>query len=242
MKKATLALLGLTTLISSAYADQFKTIKEDISLTNYEANISYPTFFSNSIPAYSTINKNIRDGLIQYGCATSEEELADDDRAASLGYYYDASAKVVGLNRRYVGLEITYSDYCGGAHPNYGTYNLTFDSKTGESVMVREEIPLQNVYSDESEAYRAELAEIMYNEMKRQGKKSECYDDLSKSEAIENMTWDYPSISGLARFKKVIIRTSPAHANAVCGTSVRVSYNKVKKYIKSGSILHKWLK
>lgn len=229
---------------AAAAADQFKTVTENLSSKNYESSIDYPVFFENSIPAYAKINETLKAQLKEYGCAP------EDAAESEMTYDYTAVARVIGLNKNYVGIEVSSSSFCGGAHPNYGTYGMTFDSNTGELVDIEQEIPQQHYGDDttpeEYDLYQNKLATLIYNNLKAaaffEGEDAGCFDGLSKEETISEIAMMWPYVSGLAKDKKVVLRTSPAHVMAVCELSVRVPYDDVKNLIAPKSKLHKWLK
>lgn len=242
--------IALALLISaaSASADQFKTVSKDISSTNYIASISYPQLLNPSVPAYKKINKNVVTNLTESGC--DAEYAAESENTQD----YYGSARIVALNQLYVGFEVTHSSYCGGAHPNYGTYHLTFDAQTGKEVDMHNEVPAQNfdgdINWDEFGKYQEELAEIIYKNMdlvkmdySDEGFESDCLSsEDGKTAAIEQIVMLFPTISGLAKDKKVIIGTSPAHVATVCAFSIRVPFSEVKKYFKKDGKVAQWLK
>ncbi|MBY0314663.1 MAG: DUF4163 domain-containing protein [Bdellovibrionales bacterium] len=238
-----LSLLCALVVAASASADQFKTVTEEFSQPKSQAEISYPVFFENSVPAFQKINADIVTHLKESSCGPvfeGEEEWRE--------YSYNVTTRVVGLNQKYIGLEMTYDIDCGGAHPNFGFYNRTYNSQTGEVVDMGTEIPLQDFENEDwqaQEQYRKELAAIMYNNLGQLTDKDwepSCYEGMNKQETIEQIEQFWPYVSGLAKDKKVIIRLSPPHVATPCGFAVRVSYSEVQKYLAPNSILHTWLK
>jgi hypothetical protein len=228
-----------------AQADQFKTVLEDASFgfQDYDAEIAYPKFFSNSIPSYNSINEQLKENLLMGGCISATDSQADVSDQSTSGMSYDARARVVGLNKRYVGIEVMANDYCGGAHPNHYASHYTFVSSTGEMINMDAEVPAAKYDHVDNELLKEKLSALIYNQIQAEGRLSDrCYEGLSKQEALESIQMDYPMISGLAKRKQVILSTSPAHANGPCREIVRVPYTKVKSLIKAGSILHKLLK
>lgn len=235
----------LLTLSLGAQADQFKTVSQDASLgfKNYDATISFPKFFSNSIPAHTLINAQIESNMLMNGCISGNETQDDVNEFAPNGMSYDATARVVGLNKKYVGIEVTASDYCGGAHPNHYTAHYTFDSNTGAMVNMDKEIPASKYDHADNDLLRVKLSKLIVEQIIIEKRTDDgCFEGQTKKEMVESINMDYPMISGLARGKQVIISTSPAYANTPCKETVRVPYAKVKSLIKSGSILHKLLK
>jgi hypothetical protein len=235
----------LLTLSLGAQADQFKTVTEDASLgfANYDAKIAYPKFFSNSIPAFATINEQLKESLLANGCVSGDETQEEVSEFAPHGMSYGATARVVGLNKRYVGIEVNANDYCGGAHPNHYTAHYTFDSNTGSMINMDKEIAAAKYDHADNRLLKVKLSKLILSNIESENRLQDgCYEGLTKSEMLEAIQMDYPMISGLARGKQVIISTSPAHANGPCKEIVRVPYTKVKGLINSGSILHKILK
>jgi hypothetical protein len=234
--------LVITVAALNASADQYKTVTKDLSSKNYQSSISYPEFNASSIPAYVAINANLVNTLISYGCDVEEAATSE------FGQDYNASATVVALNQNYVGIEVIDESYCGGAHPNSSSYNVTYNSKTGAFLNMSEEFPQQdfsvdNVDWDKLSAFQATLAKIMYKYRKLdKSADPSCFENQSKKEYIDQLASLSPAISGLAKGKTVVIKTFPPHVAAVCTSSVRVPYSEIKSFLKKDSILHTWLK
>ena len=236
-----ITILTLSILLgNSAIADQFKTVSIDQESDDYSFHISYPEFFSNSAPAFRKINQQVKDMLVEYGCGEGPEQ-------GQPGFYYEAHARVVGLNRRYIGLEIGMSMYCGGAHPNHGTYNMTYDAKTGEPLHIGSEFglfpwdhPERN--DGKVEAIHKKFAVIIAKQIDSSTDEKGCYADMSQAEIVEMFEMWYPGPSGLARGKQVVLSISPPHVAGACQISVRVNYNQVKHLLSKNSFLHRWLK
>jgi hypothetical protein len=238
-------LLLLTTSIFASHSKQYKIVTEDASFgfKDYLAQITYPSLLPSSVTAYKKINQSLRDELLTSGCVSGNETQAELDEYAPNGMDYEASVKVIALNKDYVGLEVMSSSYCGGAHPNYGTYNYTYNSKTGKLINMRSEVPISEYDHQGNELYTIALSKVVLGKLILEGRHDNgCYEDSTINEALESIQMAYPTITGLTSDKQVIISTSPAHANMPCRESVKVSYQMVKKYIKAGSILHKILK
>lgn len=236
--------------MSSAFAEQFKTVTKDYSSKNYDSTFKYPVLLQNSVAkAADKINKNFLQSLIDKGCGGDEEPTAE------ISFNYDISSRIVALNASYVGYEVSYDDYCGGAHPNNGTYNVTYNAVSGEEINMDQEVPVQS-YDNISnpngsfDKYQEELAKIMYANLKTatldMTDESSLEDCLGlkdgKKAVIDQLVTMFPMISGLAKNKEVIIRTYPAHVMAICGLSVRVPFSKVEKYFKKDSVVRPWLK
>lgn len=226
---------------SSFAADKFVTKRDSSQRTEiYKKVITYPLLFSNSVPAFAKINTQINEILERFGC--QEFETATEIEP----YLYDVFARIIGLNDYYVGIEVKVNIDCDAPHhPALGYYHLVFDSKNGELIEMNDHLPYQTFNPDKPEMivqYQKELAEIIYDEMKSSGSlRHSCYNNISKEEAILYIEYDYPEISGLARFKNVVIKTSPTLENQDCREILRVTYDKVKQYIQEDSQLHNWL-
>lgn len=220
---------------ASAFAAQFKTVTEDVSYSSYSASITYPVLLSNSVPGYKAINEQVRTYLIENGCDTEEPIQPNMD--------YDANAKIIALNKKYVGYEVDVGSYCGGAHPNYDTYNMTFDSQTGAAVDLEKEIPIQATeMSPEYHEFQSQLAILLYNNFDMKSHAQECFEDATKEEVLQQIKDFFPLITGLAANKKVVVRIYPPHVATVCAFSVRVNYDDVKKYLNPEGSFQKWLK
>ena len=227
---------------SSCYAaDKFVTKRDSSHRTEtYNKVITYPLLFSNSVPAYDEINTQVNDILEGFGCQDLETATEQEP------YLYDVFARIIGLNDYYVGIEVKVNIDCDAPHhPALGYYHLVFDSKNGDLIEMNDHLPYQTFNPDEPEMivqYQKELAEIIYDEMKSSGTlKRSCYSNVSKEDAIQFIEYDYPEISGLARFQNVVIKTSPTIENQDCREILRVTYDKVKQYIQKDSQLHSWL-
>ncbi|MCC2679773.1 MAG: hypothetical protein K0R29_2349 [Pseudobdellovibrio sp.] len=219
------------------------TVEEDISETNSTQKITWDRLADVGSSALAKVNATVRADLVESACGASEEP----DRS----YDYDATAKVIELNDKYIAYTVTSSSYCGGAHPNYGTYHLTFDAKTGEKLDLGKEVPLQNydgdnVDWDARDKYQQELAEIMLREAKASNstaiKDTECYEDLSDAEVVEQIKSFWPSISGLAPGNKVMTSTSPPHVATPCQFDLPVPLEAVEKFLAPDSKIKELLK
>ena len=90
--------------------------------------------------------------------------MAEEDYAASLGedgwdflgYSSDISAKVTRADDAVLSFEITFSDYTGGAHGNYGTGGRNYSTKTGELIAFDD-------ISEDYEAFHATALDYMLN-------------------------------------------------------------------------------
>lgn len=239
MKKTIIA-LSLATVSTATIASPWKIITEDASfgIENYEAKIQYPKIKRVSwVWASKTISKNIKANLMEYGCLGEGETV--DEYGAS-GMDYEATAAIIGLNKNYVGIKVNFNSYCGGAHPNHGTYFLSYNSMTGEEIKMDEEVPGNNYDNLQREEVSLALAEIILDNSDMD---SECLAGENREENIREIAdFQSPKISGIAKDKMVVISTNVAHAMKPCEVSLRVPYSSVKSFIKSGSILHKILK
>jgi len=219
------------------------TVEEDISETNSTQKITWDRLADVGSDALSKINTAVRADLVESACGASDEP----DRS----YDYDATAKVIELNNKYVAYTVTSSSYCGGAHPNYGTYHLSFDAKTGEKLDLSKEVPLQNydgdnVDWDARDKYQQELAQIIFDQAKATGstaiKDTECYEDMTDAEVVEQIKSFWPSISGLAPGNKVMTSTSPPHVATPCQFDLAVPLEAVEKYLAPNSKIKELLK
>lgn len=221
-----------------AQADQFKTVDFKQTSDHYVVDVSYPEFFSTSIPAYQQINHYIYKTVVtEGGCGEWYE--GDPD------YDYSATARVVGLNKRYVGVEVWVSDYCGGAHPNYYSYWMTFDSNNGKPLEIFRELGFK-AYDDrdynyqQAEIKRRELANLIVDMIPEDG--LQCMEGMTRDEKIEELVATYwPRVAGLAKGKTIVISTDVPHAMKPCEFSLRLTYQQAQSMIVPGSYLHTWL-
>lgn len=90
--------------------------------------------------------------------------MAEEDYAASLGedgwdflgYSSDISVKVTRADDAVLSFEITFFDYTGGAHGNYGTGGRNYSTKTGELIAFDD-------ISEDYEAFHATALDYMLN-------------------------------------------------------------------------------
>ena len=247
-------LVGFTGAVS--HADSFKSVeKKENYVGVYEMYARYPQLLPQSVvSSYEIINKQIEEMALQ-GCGASAEEIKQEieefyGKDSQISYDSSINAKIVGLNPNYVGVEANSSSFCGGAHPNYGTYYLTFDSKTGEYISFDTEVPLQNSFDKDWEKFQAfqkELAKIIYKNIAPQiAKDAEsyngCYSEQSKQEVLESLEMFYPMISGYAANKKVVLTINPPHVATPCALSVRVPFSQVEKFFAPNAKAKQWLK
>ena len=230
-----LVFLTMTIFSISAMADQFKTVRVSGNVNRYSYDYSYPSFNSQSVPGYQKINASIEKIMSEDdGCAGGPERSEEPD------YDYSATARVVALNPDYVGIGIVTSSYCGGAHPNYYVYNLTYNSQTGELADIPAEFGFTKEDYDVNEKIQQKVARVLANHIP---KDSACFENRSdKSQVIEELMTMWPVVQGLAKNKTVVLGISPAHAIYACQFDVRVPYAEVKDLIRPGSFLHSWLK
>ena len=258
MKFLMVTVLALLSVIvgTSAYADSFQSVvKEEKYEGVYEMYARYPQLTANSVaPAYAMINQQIAD-LAMEGCGSTPEEIKNEieefyGKDAQISYFSSTAAKIVGLNKNYVGVEVTSSSFCGGAHPNYYTYFLTFDSQKGEQVAFDSEIPLQNTTGNDWEkfnAYQKDLAKIIYKNIapiiaKDQEAYNGCYSGQTKQEILESLEMFYPMISGYAANKKVVLTVNPPHVATPCALALRVPFSEVEKFFAPTAKAKQWLK
>lgn len=217
-------------------------VEEDISEKNSTQKIAWDKLADSAAPAAAAINADLRASLVESACGASDEP----DRS----YDYDASASAIEINGNYVAYKISVSSYCGGAHPNYGTYHETYDAKTGEKLDLAKEVPMQNYDGDVDwaarEKYQQELAEIMFREATASGstalKDTECFEGMSDADAIQQIKDFWPSISGLGQNNKVITSISPPHVATPCQFDLPVSLDSVEKFLAPNSKIKDLLK
>ncbi len=238
MKFAIVFLLALAS--ASSFADQFQTVSLKKEYKGYAIDVSYPEFFSNSIPAYRQINALIYQIIVtEGGCGI------EDNEEAQIAYDYYGRGRVIALNSRYVGVEVFASDYCGGAHPNHYTYFLTFDSNNGKYLDIYRELGFkrwdERDYDWEKQRERRrELSSLIVDLIPQEAK--ECMLATTRDERIEELTDTfYPYPAGLAKGKTIVISTSVPHAMKPCEFSLRLSYEQLKALITPGSFLEEWL-
>lgn len=239
-KKMLCLLISVLLFADVLGADKFVTKRDTNQSPEYSNIITYPHLFSNSVPAHRKINERVLNILRANSCQDMSTATAETP------YMHDVFARIIGLNRRYVGIEVRVRIDCDQPHhPLEGFYHLTFNSKTGEQIDMEDHVPLQSFDPASPELimnYHQELAELIYDEMRRSGSISRsCYGDIPREMAIEHIAFDYPEISGLARLRNVVIKTSPSLENQECREILRVTYDQVKHYFESSSILHHWL-
>jgi hypothetical protein len=236
MKKY-IALLTLS-LAVTAQADQFETAHIDRSITNYEFKIDLPQFNAHSVPGYSKINATLVSTIESYACDPSQDSVIPS------GYYYDSTSHVVALNNKYVAVETSGDDYCGGAHPNTFDNFMTFDAQTGEVLDIAKEFGFVD-YQDltynqaQQDALSNKVAKILLAHLPAD---NDCFKNLSSEEKLQELQTMYPHVAGLAKEGTVVLSVDPAHVVAACGFSVRVHKNEVAKLLKRGSYLENWLK
>lgn len=218
------------------------TVEEDISETNSTQKITWDRLADVGSDSLAKINSAVRADLVESACGASDEP----DRS----YDYEATAQVIELNNKYVAYKVTSSSYCGGAHPNYGTYHLTFDAKTGEQLDLGKEVPLQNfdgdVDWDARDKYQQELAQIIFDEAKASGstaiKDTGCFEDITDAEVVQQIKEFWPAISGLAPGNKVMTSISPPHVATPCQFDLPVDLSAVEKYLAPDSKIKELLK
>ncbi|MBX3021373.1 MAG: hypothetical protein KF799_06805 [Bdellovibrionales bacterium] len=234
------AILVISAFLAStvASAAQFKTVKESSNANRSEIEISYPELFSNSVPAYATINADIAKN-VRNGCGEPEADQP--------GFYYEAEARVVALNKNYVGIGVSGNDYCGGAHPNSWSYYLTYDSQSGKSLNIEREFGFTDYDapdydSDMNDALRTKLAGILVNHIPPEDQGEEGCFPGTRQEKIEALLTFYPVVHGLAKDKTIVLGIQPPHVAAACRFEIRVKLQDVKSMLPESSYLNEWLK
>lgn len=240
-KSIILAIVSLNFAV--AQAKNYQTIKEDVSEFRSQQSISYEVLESSSAPAAEVINKAVKENLLLGLCGASEDQEFPE-------YTYEASAKIIEENSNYIGIEVTHDSYCGGAHPNYGVYHLTYNAKTGQAVDMDVEVPQQK-YNDDyvaHEKYQATLAKKMAAHIKKidpdlKDESFQCLVDArdnneSVAEFIANM---YPTLAGLGKNNSLIATISPPHAMTACVFQLEMSLSEVESLLAPKSIIKSWL-
>lgn len=233
-----LAITAALVLGATATADQFKTIKESSNANRSEYSVSYPEFLPTSVTGYKAINENVKKTIVENACG----EPGKDEP----GFYYSVDATVVALNSTYVGVKVVANDYCGGAHPNYTTYYMTYASDSGKKLEVEEEFGFLDYDSpdydyEKNEARRKLVAELLIDRIPVGQDASECYTG-SRQEKLEQLVSFYPVVQGLAKNKTVVLGLQPPHVATPCGFEVRFEYEDIKHLLNTDSYLHNWLR
>lgn len=228
--------IALSLLVSGALAsaDQFKTVTVDASTAKSESTYSYPELFAGSVPAYASINAQIKDSVEDGQCGEPQEPEQT--------YYYGAEAKVVALNKRYVGVQITGDQSCGGAHPNYFTYFLTFDANTGNALNIEKEFGITEDW-ETNQVIQAKLAKLLAGKLPADDgdEAGGCFEGLKGKDLEDQLVQFYPVVHGLAKNKTVVLGIMPPHVATVCRFEARFSYAEIKPLLIPGSFLNKLL-
>lgn len=110
--------------------------------------------------------------------------MAKEDYAASLGedgwdfiisYSTDISTKVTRMDDAVISFEITFSDYTGGAHGNYGTVGRNYNVKTGDLIAFDE-------LAEDYAAFHATVLDYMINLAETPAYKGKLFGPPSKSD------------------------------------------------------------
>ena len=236
-------LMSLMCLSITAQAKSYQTISEDVSEKRSKQTISYEILDTASSPAAEAINKAIKESMMQGLCGASEDEEFSE-------YYADMNAKISEENSNYVSVAASYDTYCGGAHPNYGMYYLTFNVQSGQVVDMDVEVPAQK-YNDDYDAhekFQIKLAEIMAaniekNDPQLKDEKFQCLVDAKdSSESIAEFIKDmYPTLAGLGKDNSIIATISPPHAMAACTFDLSLSLKEVDSLVAPASVIRNWL-
>lgn len=240
--KSILLLIALAISLPTIASEQYTMENIEYKDEKYEANLSFPIILQKATLdiAAAKINQNFINHLATASCTP------EDAKGSTLNLYYDASAEIVDINNNYVSYKVTYDDFCGGMHPNNGTYYKTYNSVTGEEISMNEAVPAQNFDKDDFdwqqlEAYQAELAELMLQNLdKNSAVYKDCYSEESDMPML--IADFFPTIAGLGKNQTIILKTSPPHVASICEFSVEVPYSAVEKYFSSDSIVKEWMK
>ncbi|MGZ3690303.1 MAG: hypothetical protein ACXVAX_02295 [Pseudobdellovibrio sp.] len=239
IKKSLLVLAALTMTSVIAHAD-VKLVDEKVGAAGTDQNIHYQLLTKEEAPAADAINANIRKSLLDNVCDTDGNDPSQ--------LYYDGTAKVRAANENYVSYQISIDYYCGGAHPDGAIYYVLSDAKTGATVDMNKEVPVQNVDSttdfSKLDKYQKALAKKMLAQMKISNpadlKGNDCLQGSDK-EIVTTIAGMYPTLAGLSD-GKIIAAVSPAHVEAACGFEVEMSLKEVSEFIKADSVIRSWLK
>lgn len=232
-------LITLMMMTTPALADSFRTVKVAHETKRYSYSAEYPELLPGSVPAFQRINEQLLKDVVNNGC-----EL--DEGSKQMQYNYNVVVKIVALNPKYVGVRVQSDDYCGGAHPNNSTYFLTYASANGKPLAIEREFGFEDSSRpdfdfEKDQARRLLLAERMVTKLNKADFDSECYSGTNK-EIAEQIASFWPSVSGLANNRRVILSISPPHVATVCYFDAVFSYDEVKDLINDGSYLHRWLR
>lgn len=240
MFKIALSFVATIALSVIANAKDYSTITKDISEKGSKQTITYDQLEKGSVLAASTINKLVIDEVMYSACGASEEPGAE--------YEYEATASLVELNKsKYVTYEVSFSYFCGGAHPDAGSYIVVFDAKDGEKLDLDKEVPLQNfslTSEEDSEKYRMEMAAILVDNMPKELKSfdgEDCFNGADRGSAIEQITYLNPGIHGIGKDLKVVVGISPPYVAQACAFNYEIGFEKVEKYLAPNSKIRKWV-
>ncbi len=140
-----------------------------------------------SIEGAEDIAKKINEDIAAYYGTFSCQDtvsMAKEDYAASLGedgwdfiisYSTDISAKVTRMDDAVISFEITFSDYTGGAHGNYGTVGRNYNVKTGDLIAFDE-------LAEDDAAFHATVLDYMINLAETPAYKSKLFGPPSKND------------------------------------------------------------
>jgi hypothetical protein len=124
----------------------------------------------------------------------------------------------------------TAGSYCGGGHPSYGTYGVTYDLKKGKS------LTLEDIFDDYT---NSSVQEVFFEYYRKQISKqdpdedSECIDSVDPgagSRAIANATFYIAD-------KDIVIIPILSHAETPCQYEVHVPLSSIMSRVKKDSIL-----
>ena len=225
-----------------AHADSSKMIDEKIGPAGTDQTIHYQLLSAEASPAAAAINAAIRKSLLDGSC-----EVQDNDPNQ---LYYDATAQIREANANYVSFEIATDEYCGGAHPNTGTYYIVSDARTGEQIDMNKEVPAQDLSGSNPDfsaldRYQKALAKKMVAALKASGSselnENSCLEGLSMKEKVNEIASMFPTLAGLSK-GKIIATISPAHVAAACTFEIEMSLKQVNEFIRPDSVIRSWLR
>ena len=232
-------LLTMAIFAAPAMANSFRTVRKSHVTPRYDYSVEYPLLLNGSTPGYQAINTHLKLNVIENGCDV-------DQGSKQIQYNYNVTVKVVALNSGYVGFRVEYDNYCGGAHPNYGTYFMTYEASTGKYLEIEREFGFKDPESADydgqaDEVRRHLLAEMMVAKVPRDLLDNDCF-TYNGQPVADGIALNYPYVAGLANRKRVIMAISPPHVASICYFDAVFSYDEVKNLIDPGSYLHGWLR
>lgn len=177
---------------------------------------SYVVFTAKAATAYEAINKQLLEAADLEICDTGMSDMISDN---------ESTMKVVLVSSSFVTLQMSGSNFCGGAHPNNYTNLITFDSQTGK---VQEEADILDA------AKSKDYASIVQSALKKAiSAKEDCKDAVSD---VDDMI--FPGSFALGN-KNVLVTSSLPHVASACDSTAQIPYSVLKPYLQKGSLAEK---